>query len=137
VGGARAGARLREMRRGECGRGRGSKRSWSAWAGVIDENSGDVRADWSTAGVGRAELTGEAHGTEREDGRAGATTQRLAKRVRKAEREEGRGGEETSADSLATWQPEREESVGQSGADGRGPPVRGGRRAGAGARGWA
>jgi hypothetical protein len=44
VGIARAGAGLHEMRRGsECGRGRGSKRSWGAWAGVMAEDSGDVR----------------------------------------------------------------------------------------------
>jgi hypothetical protein len=34
VGRARAGAGLREMRRGSaCGRERGSKRSWGAWVG--------------------------------------------------------------------------------------------------------
>jgi hypothetical protein len=44
VGRARAGAGLREMRRGsECGRGWGSKRSWGTWAGVVTEDSGDVR----------------------------------------------------------------------------------------------
>jgi hypothetical protein len=44
VGRARAGARLCEMRRGsECVRGRGSKWSWGAWAGVVAEDSGDVR----------------------------------------------------------------------------------------------
>jgi hypothetical protein len=61
-----------------------------------------VRARWSTVGVGREELTGEAHGAEREreDGRAGATARRLARQARKAEREEGRTGEETGADSL-------------------------------------
>jgi hypothetical protein len=67
-----------------------------------------VRARWSSAGVGRAELTGEAHDIERKDGRAGATTRRLAKRARKAEREEGRAGEETGADSLAPLGSERE-----------------------------
>jgi hypothetical protein len=51
--------------------------------------------------AGRAELTGEAHGAEREDGRAGETARRLAKWARNAEREEGRTGEETDADSLA------------------------------------
>ena len=90
------------------GAGGAQKGSWGEWAGIVAEDSGDVRADWSTAGVGRAELTGEAHGTEREDGRAGATTQRLAKWVRKAEREEGRVGEETGADSLALLGSERE-----------------------------
>jgi hypothetical protein len=44
MGRARAGAGLREMRRGsECGRRRGSKRSWGAWACVVAEDSGDVR----------------------------------------------------------------------------------------------
>jgi hypothetical protein len=71
----------------------------------------------------------------------GATARRLAKWARKAEREEGRAGEETDTDSLAPLgserEREREESAGQSGADRRGPPVRDGRRAGAGARDWA
>jgi hypothetical protein len=96
-----------------------------------------VRARWSTAGAGRAELTGEAHDAEREDGRVGATARRLAKWARKAEREEEHAGKETGADSLAPLgsEREREESAGQSGADRRGPPVRGGRRVGA--CGWA
>jgi hypothetical protein len=111
VGRAGAGARLREMRRvSECGRGRGSKRSWGAWAGVVAEDSGDVRVrvPWSTTDAGRAELTGEAHSVEREDGRVGATAGRLAKWARKAEREEGRAGKETSGDSLAPLGSERE-----------------------------
>jgi hypothetical protein len=66
-----------------------------------------VRARWSTAGAGRAELTGEAHSVEIEDGRAGVTARRLAKLARKAEREEGRVGEETGADSLAPLGSER------------------------------
>jgi hypothetical protein len=105
------------------------------------EDFGDVRecARWSTTGARRVKLTGEAHGAERKDGRAGGMARRLAKWARKAEREEGRAGKETSADSLAPLgsEREREESVGQSGADRRGPPVRGGRRMGAIARGWA
>jgi hypothetical protein len=52
VGRARAG--LREMRRGsERGRGRGSKRSWGAWAGIVAEDSGDVR-ECARAGPRRA-----------------------------------------------------------------------------------
>jgi hypothetical protein len=51
-----------------------------------------VRARWSTAGAGRAELIGEAHDAEREDGRAGATARRLARRACKAQREDGARG---------------------------------------------
>jgi hypothetical protein len=51
------------------------------------------------------------------------------------ERGRARGGKETGADSLAPLAATgREESAGQSGADRRGPPVRGGRRAGTAAR---
>jgi hypothetical protein len=52
-----------------------------------------VRTRRSTAGQGRAELTGRVHGAERErKGAHGATTKCLATRAREAEREEGRGG---------------------------------------------
>jgi hypothetical protein len=58
----------------ECGRGRCSKRSWGVWAGDgardPDEHA-RVRACWSTAGVGKAELTGGPT-TQRERERAGA-----------------------------------------------------------------
>jgi hypothetical protein len=97
-----------------------------------------VRTRWSTAGTRRAELKGEAYNEEREDGRAGATARRLAKWAPKAEREEGRAGKKPGAEILAPLgsererEREREESVGQSSADRRGPPVRGGRRVGAG-----
>jgi hypothetical protein len=44
VGRARVGAELREMRWGsKCGRGWGSKRAGGAWAGVVAEDSSDVR----------------------------------------------------------------------------------------------
>jgi hypothetical protein len=107
VGKARAGAGLREMRWGsECGRRRGSKRGWgrgrASWPRIPA-----TCARWSTEGVGRAELTGEAHGAEREDGRAGATAWCLVERAHEAEREEGHAGEETGADSLAPLGRER------------------------------
>jgi hypothetical protein len=75
VGRARARAGLCEMRRGsECGHGRGSKRELGRVGGRRGREfrrRAQVRACWSTAGAGRAELTEEAHGAEREDGRAG------------------------------------------------------------------
>jgi hypothetical protein len=48
------------------------KKSWDAWADDMAEVPGDGRecARWSTAGTGKAELTAQAHGAEREDGRA-------------------------------------------------------------------
>jgi hypothetical protein len=91
-----------------------------------------VRARWSTAGAGRAELTGEAHDIEREERRARATARRLAKRVRKAKREEGVRAKKSAPIAWPHWaasEREREESAGQSGADRRDPPVRGGRHA--------
>jgi hypothetical protein len=72
-----------------------------------------VRVRWSTAGAGRAELTGEAHGAEREEGRAGATARRLTKWARKEEREEGRAGKEAGADSLAPLGSERDRERGE------------------------
>jgi hypothetical protein len=77
--------------------------------------SARVRARWSTAGAERAELTGEAHGAEREDGHAGASVQRLAQQAHKAEREEGRAGEETGTDSLAPLDSERDRERGECG----------------------
>jgi hypothetical protein len=93
---------------------------------------------------GGAKLTGEAHGAERERERAhGATTRRLANRAREAEREEGRAGEGNRRRQLGLTRQrasererEREEGVGQTGADRQGPPVKGGRQAGARGRAW-
>jgi hypothetical protein len=68
VGTARERVGLCEMRQGvSAGAGGAQKGSWGAWAFIMAENSGDMRecARWSTASAGRAELTGEAHGTER------------------------------------------------------------------------
>jgi hypothetical protein len=44
------------------------KKSWDAWADDMAEVPGDGRecARWSTAGTGKAELTAQAHGAERE-----------------------------------------------------------------------
>jgi hypothetical protein len=46
-----------------------------------------VRTHRSTAGAGRADLTGQAHGAEREKGTRGATAQQLANQACEAERE--------------------------------------------------
>jgi hypothetical protein len=97
-----------------------------------------VRARWSTAGAGRAELAGKAHDAEREKGGGrGATTQRLAERARETEKEEGRAGETTGADKSAPLGSEREEGKGAR----DGLPLTGGARlsvaAGARARGLA
>jgi hypothetical protein len=67
-----------------------------------------VRARWSTAGAGRAELTGKAHSVERERRGARATAQHLAERARETEKEEGRAGEATGADMSAPLGSERE-----------------------------
>jgi hypothetical protein len=54
---AGAGGAQKELERVGGRRGRGSRRR--------------ARARWSTAGVGKAELTAQAHNVEREDERAG------------------------------------------------------------------
>jgi hypothetical protein len=102
----------------------GLKRSW-AWAerrGRGSRRCARVRAHWSTAGAGRAELTGEAHGAERERRGTRATAQRLAERACETERAEGRGeGKTTGTDKLAPLGRERE-----GGAWGQKPLLTGG-----------
>jgi hypothetical protein len=83
-----------------------------------------VRTRRSTAGVGRADLTGQAHGAEREKGTHGATAQQLANRACETEREEGSAGEETGADRSAPLGSERE----REGARERELPLTGGVR---------
>jgi hypothetical protein len=90
-------------------------------------------------GEGGADRGGPRH-TERE--RTGARGNDLASGRAGPRGREGRGArgrKVTGADSSAPLGSEREteESTGQSGADRRGPPVRGDRRAGASARDWA
>jgi hypothetical protein len=60
-----------------------------------------VRTRRSTAGAGRADLIGQAHGAEREKETCGATAQQLVNRARETEREEGSVGEEIGADRSA------------------------------------
>jgi hypothetical protein len=51
----------------------GAQKELGAWAGDVAKESGErarVRARWSTAGAGKAELIGRSHGAARE--RAGA-----------------------------------------------------------------
>jgi hypothetical protein len=93
------------MRRGsECGHWQGSNKGAGHVGGLRGREirrRARVRTRRSTAGAGRAYLTGQAHGTEREEGTRGATTQQLANRARETEREEGSAGEETGADRSA------------------------------------
>jgi hypothetical protein len=88
------------------------KKELGAWAGDMVEDSGDVRECARAGpqrGTGKAELTGGAHGAERERASTwGATTRRLAKWARETEREEGRAGEGNRHDSLAPLGRERE-----------------------------
>jgi hypothetical protein len=46
-----------------------------------------VRTRWSTASAKKAELTGLAHGAEREKGTRGATARQLANRAHETEKE--------------------------------------------------
>jgi hypothetical protein len=77
------------MRRGVCaGHWQGSKKG--SWA--------RGRASWprnpaTCVSAGKAELTRQAHGTEREKGTHGATARQLANRARETESERERAGE--------------------------------------------
>jgi hypothetical protein len=53
-----------------------------------------VRTCRSTVRAGKAKLTKQAHGAEREKGTRGATARRLANRARETERERECAGEE-------------------------------------------
>jgi hypothetical protein len=107
VGRARERAELCEMRRGsKCGRWRGSKRELGHVGGHRGREfrrRARVRTRWSTAGEGRAELTGKAHDTERE-GERGRMGQRLSAWQNGPARQRGKRGAEgkmTRTDRLA------------------------------------
>jgi hypothetical protein len=84
----------------------------------VAEKSGDVR-ECAHAGPwrawGKAELTRQAHGAEREKGARGATARWLANRARKTEREGERVGEVTGADRLGPLGSERARESERSG----------------------
>jgi hypothetical protein len=116
VGRARERVKLCEMRRGaSAGHWWGSKKG----AGRVGGRRGretrqraQVCTRRSTAGAGRAELTGQVHCAERErKGALGAMAQHLAMRVHETEREEGRAGEETGANRSAPLGSEREREL--------------------------
>jgi hypothetical protein len=93
-----------------------------------------VRTRRSTARAGRAELTRQAHGAEREKRTRGATAQQLANWARETEREKERASEENWRRQIGpTGQRAREggRTRGRAIADKRGPPVRRRRRTGA------
>jgi hypothetical protein len=83
------------MRRGaSAGQWRGSKKG----AGRVGGHPGRetrrrarVRTRWSMASVGKAELTRQLHGTEREKRTRGAMARQLANRARETERERASG----------------------------------------------
>ena len=89
-----------------------------------------MRTRRSTARAGKAELTRQAHGVEREKGTRGGYGSALVNRARETERE--RTGKETGADRSAPLGSEREREGAHEGE----PPVTGGVRlsGGAGAR---
>jgi hypothetical protein len=117
VGRARERVKLCEMRRGVCvGHWQGSKKG----AGCVGGHRGQeirrrarVRTRRSTASTEGVELTGLAHGAEREEGTRGATAWRLVNRARETERGSAQA-KETGADRLAPAGRERErERVGE------------------------
>jgi hypothetical protein len=91
---ARERVQLSEMRRGVCaGHLRGSKKG----AGRVGGRRGRetrrrarVHTRWSTVRAGKAELTRQAHGAEREKGTRGGNDSALANRARETEREGAR-----------------------------------------------
>jgi hypothetical protein len=95
VGRARERVKLSEMRRGVCaGHGRGSKKG----AGLVGGRRGRetqrrarVRTRRSTARAGKAELTRQAHGAEREKGTRRGNGSALANRAHETERESANG----------------------------------------------
>jgi hypothetical protein len=129
LGRARERAELREMRRGRVrGTGWALRRELGAWAGVVGREirrRARVRTRRSTAGAGRAELTGRVHGAEKEKrdtrGNDSATGE---PGPRGREREEKRTGEETGADRSDPVGSERE----REGARERELPLTGGVR---------
>jgi hypothetical protein len=121
--------------RASVGQGRGSKKGAGRGGGRRGREirrGARGRTRRSTAGAGRAELTGQAHGVEREKGTCGATTQQLANWARETEREEGSAGEETGTDRSAPLGSERE----REGARERELPLIGGVRLSGGAGAW-
>jgi hypothetical protein len=135
MGRARERVKSSEIRRGVCaGHGRGSKKG----AGRVGGRRGRetrrrarVRTRRSTAKAGKAELTRQAHDTQREKGTRGGNGSALANRARETERESKRANE-TSADRLAPLGSEREREGAREGE----LPLTGGVRlsGGAGAR---
>jgi hypothetical protein len=144
MGRARERVKLSEMRRGVCaGHWQGSKKGDGCVVGRRGREirrRARVRTRRSTASAEGAELTGQAHDTEREERGArgnGSTTGDPGPRYR--ERGGANGRRKLARDRLAPLGSERErEGARERGtaADRRGPPVR--RRGRAGARpGWA
>jgi hypothetical protein len=90
-----------------------------------------VRTRRSTAGAGKAELTRQAHGAEREKGTCGGNGSALANQARETEKESERA-KEIGADRLAPLGGER----GREGAHEGEPPLTGGVRLSGGASAW-
>jgi hypothetical protein len=121
------------------GTSRAIRRGLGAWAGVVPEKPGDVRecaCARPRRRVERAEQTGLAHGAERDkrDARGnGSMTGDPGLRDRERERERaGEGNRRRHIGPIGQRARERGRAR-ETGADRRGPPVRGGRRA----RDWA
>jgi hypothetical protein len=119
------------MRRGVCaGHWRGSKKGAEHVGGRRGREirrRARVRTRRSTARAGKAELTRQAHGVEREKGTRGGNGSALANRARETERERERAGEENRRRQVGpTGQRAREggRARGRTTADRRGPPVR-------------
>jgi hypothetical protein len=91
VGRARERVKSSEMRQGVCaGHWRGSKKGARHVGGRRDRETrrrARVRTRWSTTGVGKAELTRQAHDAEREKGTCRGNSSALANRTHETERE--------------------------------------------------
>jgi hypothetical protein len=107
-------------------------RTWAERPGRGSRRRARVRARWSTAAAGRPELTGEAHGVEREKGHAGngSAPGSVGPRDREGKGMRRRGNWRRQVGPTGQRARGRERSAGQTAADRRDPPVKGGRRAG-------
>ena len=92
-----------------------------------------VRTRRSTAGAGKAKLTGQTHGAEREKGTHGGNNSALANQARETERERertGKGNWHRQVGPTGQRASEGGRARGRTVADRRGPPVRWRGRAG-------
>jgi hypothetical protein len=107
MGRARERVKLSEMRQGVCaGHGRGSKkgaRRVGERRGRENRRRARVRTRRSTARAGKAELTRQAHGVEREKGTRGGNGSALANWAHETKRERANGRRKLAPTGWPHW----------------------------------